>query len=1131
MQKRKKVLAVMLAVMLMAGMVTIPAVADSLEGTASEESSSTEESSAVTDESSSPAVTGEEESIYSEGGELNDAPNSSREPSAVSEDESGRRDIPAESGEESAAPASESATAGSTGVTVTSGGENTPYEDLPSAVASLKDGDTLSLAGGTYSAKANEQLRITADNVTIRGAGSGATVIDCGAYSVSGQAGILVAADNVTIADLKVISSAGSNVSAVKYSYVENGIISGGTIDNVIISSQGHGLNLHGTNAISVNGVVIENTGKANIALAMSSGVNISNTSTSTGGWNTDVGLMYAESDAYAAPCQVTIGEGNSFANSLIYSERPSSAAGGGDEISGCANAGLSIMKSDDGTWAAVASGSVAGLPYIEESGIRFKTIQKAVDAAEAGDTVKIPAGTFKENIAADKQVTLVGEGEGSTVIQFIPEGRQSYLFLGSRAVYPVIYSSADLTVKNLTVSGPTGQHHGIDGIYATAGLHLENVGIRDIRCTADGGELCGTQYGRPVLVEGSGNVSINGCAIVRFQKQAMDLNTSGTVEINNTVITGYGPQQIIAQNGIVIRKGTVSINGCALSGMSYTVDNEYKNASAAIYAFGGANVQVNGTRISDVDIAIELDDQGTSVSGTNNTILSPVHNLTTGDGSVKLTKCYWGENPDFSGVITGSVSYMPYYTDAEMTNLADEISGIKLSNVSLDTVKGDRIFLNAVISPDNAYDKTVVWASSDGKVATVQDGVVTVVAEEGVATITAEAANGMKGTCEITVKKPVGDVPPVTIPGTDGEKILEVRPGVDENNIVDSGLILSAVNSAAEDEVIVVAVPKESAGNAVIEGSAIKEAARRAQEAGGSKTIAITTPGDDETVKSIVTIDLSGIKDLDSITDINVGATNSVDKELGDKAAGNLPEGAEVMFINLTHNGAFPFPITRSDYVGGKYKEGTEVYLYWVNADGMLSEEQKLTVDENGYITYTILHASPYIVSDSAAKQEKIKVDVPKILSSEYTYTGSEIQAQFEDYDTSVIDCDNTKGTEVGSYVTMFWLKDKDRYEWNTDTNKDGVWQYTWKITAASTQSPSPTPSGTPGPTAAPEPTASPEPTAAPTVTPEATPTASPSAGPKTGDDSSNAFPIMLAVIAAAGILSFAAVKVRKSR
>lgn len=78
-------------------------------------------------------------------------------------------------------------------------------------------------------------------------------------------------------------------------------------------------------------------------------------------------------------------------------------------------------------------------------------------------------------------------------------------------------------------------------------------------------------------------------------------------------------------------------------------------------------------------------------------------------------------------------------------------VTGIALSESSITLVAGgEAATLTATVTPDNATDKTVTWTSSDTNVATVEDGVVTPVAE-GTATITAKAGD-QTAECEVTV-------------------------------------------------------------------------------------------------------------------------------------------------------------------------------------------------------------------------------------------------------------------------------------------------------------------------------------------------------------------------------------------
>ena len=79
------------------------------------------------------------------------------------------------------------------------------------------------------------------------------------------------------------------------------------------------------------------------------------------------------------------------------------------------------------------------------------------------------------------------------------------------------------------------------------------------------------------------------------------------------------------------------------------------------------------------------------------------------------------------------------------------KITSIKLNQTSASLKVGETINLTALISPNNATNKTVTWSSSDTNVATVVDGAVTGITE-GSATITATTINNLTATCKIVV-------------------------------------------------------------------------------------------------------------------------------------------------------------------------------------------------------------------------------------------------------------------------------------------------------------------------------------------------------------------------------------------
>ena len=93
-------------------------------------------------------------------------------------------------------------------------------------------------------------------------------------------------------------------------------------------------------------------------------------------------------------------------------------------------------------------------------------------------------------------------------------------------------------------------------------------------------------------------------------------------------------------------------------------------------------------------------------------------------------------------------------------------VSSVSLNKTSATlTAKGQTAQLTATVAPSNATNKVVTWASDNGAVATVNNGVITAVGN-GTANITVKTADGGKtATCKVTVNIPVPVTPkPVSV-------------------------------------------------------------------------------------------------------------------------------------------------------------------------------------------------------------------------------------------------------------------------------------------------------------------------------------------------------------------------------
>lgn len=81
------------------------------------------------------------------------------------------------------------------------------------------------------------------------------------------------------------------------------------------------------------------------------------------------------------------------------------------------------------------------------------------------------------------------------------------------------------------------------------------------------------------------------------------------------------------------------------------------------------------------------------------------------------------------------------------------KVTNIELEKEALILNIGDLFSLNATVLPDNAYDQSVEWFSTDSDVATVENGTVTAVGEgECDIVCTATDGSGVSATCHVTV-------------------------------------------------------------------------------------------------------------------------------------------------------------------------------------------------------------------------------------------------------------------------------------------------------------------------------------------------------------------------------------------
>jgi len=260
------------------------------------------------------------------------------------------------------------------------------------------------------------------------------------------------------------------------------------------------------------------------------------------------------------------------------------------------------------------------------DDGTTYLTIQAAVDAAIAGDTINVAPGTYTEQLTVSKNLTLTGSaGAATTIIQAPnvlandPDGAKTIvLFTGSITA----------EISGFTVQGPM---NGINfGIYVRDGANanIHNNVIKDIRDEP----LSGNQTGVAIEVGKSpdtapgvtqiGTATVTDNTINGYQKTGIAVESTGSsATITGNTITGAGPITTTAQNGIQIRRGAVAtietntVSGNAYDGPTYSAEgigalhagngviirgNIVNHNSANIYAWKSDGIQVINNQVSD---------------------------------------------------------------------------------------------------------------------------------------------------------------------------------------------------------------------------------------------------------------------------------------------------------------------------------------------------------------------------------------------------------------------------------------------------------------------------------------------------------------------------------------------------
>jgi hypothetical protein len=184
------------------------------------------------------------------------------------------------------------------------------------------------------------------------------------------------------------------------------------------------------------------------------------------------------------------------------------------------------------------------------------KTIGHAISLASSGDTVRVAAATYTENLTISINLKVIGSGASTTIID------------GGGVNTVVTISSAVVTLSGLTI-----QHGGATtlggGIHNSGTLTLNNGTVTQNQ-TKGLGSAGGGIYNSGILTINNSTISENSNSASVSRGGGGILNVGGILTIKNSTISGNSVHRaagVVARGGGIYNAGTLTLNNSTLSG------------------------------------------------------------------------------------------------------------------------------------------------------------------------------------------------------------------------------------------------------------------------------------------------------------------------------------------------------------------------------------------------------------------------------------------------------------------------------------------------------------------------------------------------------------------------------------
>lgn len=419
--------------------------------------------------------------------------------------------------------------------------------------------------------------------------------------------------------------------------------------------------------------------------------------------------------------------------------------------------------------------------------GTAFTTIQAAVAAAAAGDTINVGSGSYSGNLTIDKALSLVGPNAG---ISAVTGTRLAEAEIAGQ----ITVTADDVTIEGLSLTNPTGTV----GIYAKrcSGLTVNNNIIHDINS--------------------SGTGSASGIYVLG------DNASTGTIPVSDITITGNhiyaigGPATTVSVKGIYFGDS----NGISLLSNVLVQGNRVENVittkgaygimlNYGVYAAGtAANIEILDNIVTDLEglwvhgIGLETDTAGTVVQG--NDISDLRDNKTPSDAvgiffegnpsgafvvvseNILRSSMGWGVavHPNDITAYGYTVDASANYWDSAAGPGAEVASGM---NVSYDTYYADeamtQLLFGEVFVDDDFDVATPGWG--EDHFAAIQDGIDATMSAGTLNVAAGTYAENLVVSRAISMLGPNAGISPNSGTRTDEAIIMSASSGIDSLELV----------------------------------------------------------------------------------------------------------------------------------------------------------------------------------------------------------------------------------------------------------------------------------------------------------------------------------------------------------